>query len=160
MRVLSIDLDYIMGPSIELYNTLFYDNNPTTRWRDLFDRSDFKENHLVIDQGSLLYCFDVFLKALKDCENVSFGYEHDSILYDIKDFSNIDLINIDHHDDVFGGDYSGSMGYEDGLKKEYFEIVKDNRVHEGNWIAWLASQKKLNSCVWIGNENSGNKSRN
>ena len=163
MRVLSIDLDYIMGPSIELYNSLFFDNNPTTRWRDLFDNSNFKENHLVIDQGSLLYCFDVFLKALKDCENVSFGYEHDSILYDIKDFSNIDLINIDHHDDVLGGDYSGSMDYEiwkNGLEKEYFEIVNDNRVHEGNWIAWLASQKKLNSCVWIGNENSGNKSRN
>ena len=27
MRVLSIDLDYIMGPSIELYNSLFFDDN-------------------------------------------------------------------------------------------------------------------------------------
>ena len=160
MRVLSIDLDYIMGPSIELYNGLFFDDNPETRWRDLFDRSDFKESHLVIDQSSLLFCFDTFLKALKNCNSVSFGYEHDSILYDIKDFSNIDLINIDHHDDVLGGDYSQDMDYESALKKEYFEVVKDNRVHEGNWIAWLASQKRINSCVWIGNENSGNKNRN
>ena len=83
MRVLSIDLDYIMGPSIELYNSLFFDDNQSTRWRNLFDNSNFKENHLVIDQGGLLYCFDVFLKALKNCENVSFGYEHDLSLIHI-----------------------------------------------------------------------------
>ena len=32
MKVLSIDLDYIMGPVIELYNGLYYENHPTIRW--------------------------------------------------------------------------------------------------------------------------------
>ena len=63
----------------------------------------------------------------------------------------IDLINIDHHDDVLGGDYSKDMDYESALKKEYFEVVKDNRVHEGNWIAWIASQKKLNLLYYVKN---------
>jgi hypothetical protein len=161
MRVLSIDLDYIMSPSIEIYADLYHDNNSLTRWRELFENSNFKENDFDIDTSNLLFCFNVFLKALKNCDNVSFGYEHDSILYGIEDFSDIDLINIDHHDDVFAGDFvCEESDYETGLKKEYVGIVKDDRVHEGNWIAWLVSKKKINSCVWIGNEYSRNKDRN
>ena len=159
-RVLSIDLDYIMGPSIQLYNNLFFDGNPETRWRNLFDYSAIRDNHIFIDQGKLLFCFDTFLKAIKNCKNVSFGYEHDTILYDIQNLSNIDLINIDHHDDVFGADYANSADYESALKKEYYDISNYQRVHDGNWIAWLASQNRINSYVWIGNENSANKSRN
>lgn len=160
MKVLSIDLDYIMGPTIQLYNGLFYDNNPTLRWRELFENSDFVENHFYIDQSNLMFCFNVFLKALKNCQSVSFGYEHDSILFSIKDFSNIDLINIDHHDDVFGGDYTNRMPDDHAYSKEYFEIKNDNRVHEGNWGAWLTSKNKIKSFTWIGNNNSGNKIRN
>ena len=102
MRVLSIDLDYIMAPSIEIYNNLIYDYNPSTRWRNIFDQTALRDSHIFIDQGNLLFCFDTFLKALvQSCDSVSFGYEHDSILFDIKDFSDMHLINIDHHDDVF-----------------------------------------------------------
>ena len=160
MRVLSIDLDYIMAPSIELYETLQHDANPTTRWNQLFDNSDFRDCHFYIDQGNLLFCFDIYLKGLQSCRSVSFGYEHDSILFDIKHFSDIDLINIDHHDDVFCADYAKDFDYETALNKEYFEICNANRVHDGNWVAWLASQKKINSYTWIGNKNSSCKRRN
>jgi hypothetical protein len=160
MKVLSIDLDYIMAPTIEIYNGLHFDDNPTLRWEELFDNSNFKESHFYIDQSNLLFCYNTFLKALKNCDSVSFGYEHDSILFSIADYDNIDLINIDHHDDVFGGDYAMRMPLEDALKQEYYEILKHNRIHEGNWGAWLAGTGKLNSFIWIGNENSGNKSRN
>lgn len=158
MKVLSIDLDYIMGPTIELYNGLFFDQNASTRWRNLFERSDFRENHIFIDQSNLMFCYNTFLKSLKYCKNVSFGYDHDSILYEISDFSDIELINIDHHDDVFAADYNDE--YYEFLEKEYSEIIESNKVHEGNWVAWLASRGKLKSYTWIGNENSGNKIRN
>ena len=161
MKVLSIDLDYIMSPSIELYETLAHDYNPTTRWNGLFDHSDFRDSHFLIDQGNLLFCFDVFLKALRHCQDVSFGYEHDSILFDIKETSNIDLINIDHHDDVLEPYYfNNDMDYENALKRGYDQVAKANRVHEGNWIAWLASKSKINSYTWIGNKNSNSKRRN
>lgn len=158
MRVLSIDLDYIMGPTIELYNSLFFDQNPSTRWRNLYERSDFRDNHIFIDQSNLMFCFNTFLKSIKTCDNVIFGYDHDSILYGIKDYSNIELINIDHHDDVFAGDYNGD--YYEFLEKEYQEIIESNKVHEGNWVAWLASKDKIKSYTWIGNTNSSNKIRN
>ena len=74
MKVLSIDLDYIMAPSIQIYEGFAYDCNSTTRWNQLFDISDFTESHLVIDQGNLLFCFDTFLQALIHCDSVSFEY--------------------------------------------------------------------------------------
>ena len=160
MKVLSIDLDYIMEPSIELYNDVAFSHHPSFRWSSLFDKIPLRESDLNINQGHLLYVYNTFLKALKNCDSVSFGYEHDSILFSIEHFENIDLINIDHHDDVFGGDYIKEYDSdEEALKIEYYGIVKHDLVHEGNWGAWLMSKDKLNSFTWIGSKNSGNKDR-
>ncbi len=177
-KVLSIDLDYFMGPTIQIYNSERMDHNPFVRWKELYDHTPFKESHFYIDQGNLLYCYHTFLKALKNNPTVVFGYDHDAILYGIKDYDSIDLVNIDHHDDVFGGDY---INHPDGdeftvydengddieiereyspLVKEYQESVECDSVHEGNWILWLHHKKKLNSAVWICNETSGNLDRN
>ncbi len=162
MRVLSIDLDYIMGPSIEDYNSILYHSNSTIRWDRFFSTHNLKENDFWIDKSNLLFCYNLFLKCLKTCDNVSFGYDHDSILFSISDYDNIDLVNIDHHDDVFGGDYDvdGDLSCEDAYKMELYEMEKHNRVHEGNWGAWLAVHNKIKSFTWIGNKNSRNKERN
>ena len=32
MRILSIDLDYIMGPSIKKYEDFYWNDNPSSRW--------------------------------------------------------------------------------------------------------------------------------
>ena len=69
--------------------------------------TDFNDKCFRIDQSNLLFCFNTFLKAIKNCQNVSFGYDHDAILSDIAKFDNIDLINIDHHDDFFHGSEDG-----------------------------------------------------
>ena len=161
MKILSIDLDYFMSPTIHLYNNAFYEGNPLARWNDLFNNTHFKENHLIIDQSYLLFCFDIFLKSLKHCDSVSFGYEHDAILFHIEKFTDIELINIDHHDDVLGGSYINDSVYdaEGALTKEYYDLCEFGRVNESNWVSWLANEKKLKSYTWIGNPNS-NKSKN
>ena len=74
MKVLSIDLDYIMGPVIELYNELRFDDNPAKRWEQFFSTTDFNESHFRIDQSNLLFCYNTFLTALRNCDRVSFGY--------------------------------------------------------------------------------------
>ena len=161
MKVLSIDLDYIMAPSIQIYEGFAYDCNSTTRWNQLFDISDFTESHLVIDQGNLLYCFDTFLQALNHCDSISFGYDHDAILFDIEDKSNIDLINIDHHDDIIEAHFNRpNISFDEALERNYEQICNANRVNEGTWGAWLAIQGKLNSYTWIGNHNSQCKNKN
>ena len=88
--------------------------------------------------------------SLKKCNNVKFGYEHDEILYELQDKEDIEIINIDHHDDIFGEDYDGDV------QREYAGLLKHDRVNEGNWGAWLHLQKKLDSFIWIHNENSRN----
>lgn len=161
MRVLSIDLDYIMAPSIEIIYGMFHDENPSTRWRNLYEGTSIRDHHLQIDTTNLMFCYNLFLKSLKKSKSVSFGYDHDDILYYIDKFQDIDLINIDHHDDVFSGDFTNLCKTQDeSIGKEYGEIINSNRVHEGNWIAWLASKNKINSCLWVRNENSRNVKRN
>ena len=149
-----------MSPTIQLYNNAFFDSNPLTRWNDLFNNTDFKENHLIIDQSNLLFCFDTFLKSLKYCDQVSFGYEHDSILFDAQKFSDIELINIDHHDDIFCNDFSDDFPGGDNLEAEYQALRMFDRVHEGNWGAWLHVKNKLNKFTWITNPNSRNLGKN
>lgn len=160
MRVLSIDLDYIMGPVIELYQGLRWDDNPAIRWKMLYETSDFRDSHLYIDQSALMYCYTTFLKALKSNPTVTFGYEHDSILYGIPEGEKVDIVNIDHHDDIFH--VSGFDEYAQGfdiLRMEYEAICNDNYVNEGNWGAWLFSKDQLNSFHWIRNETSRNVDR-
>ena len=159
MKVLSIDLDYIMEPCIELYNSIHYNANALLRWHGLYSSTPFNESHLQINQSNLLYCYNVYMKALMNCDYVSFGYDHDSILFDLENHTDIDLINIDHHDDVFGGDYDDGEN-KNPYRLEYGQLENFDRIHEGNWGAWLKSQDKLKSFTWIGNENSQNKHRN
>jgi len=159
MKVLSIDLDYIMGPVIEIYQSLRWDDNPTMRWKMLYETSDFKESNFYIDQAALLFCYDTFLKSLKNAKTVSFGYEHDAILYEIGDSKNLDIVNIDHHDDIFHIYDRYKDFVDDILDFEYDAIANHNWVNEGNWGAWLFSQEKLNSFTWIHNPTSRNVDR-
>tara|TARA_R100000030_G_C3249156_1_gene122522 strand:- start:645 stop:1415 length:771 start_codon:yes stop_codon:yes gene_type:complete len=159
-RVLSIDLDYIMEPSIEKYNGLAFDLNTKRRWDQLYGDTNYDENSFEIEEDNFLFCFDVFCKSIMNCKNVTFGYDHDEILYSIKNWNNIDLINIDWHDDVIEGAY---FRYYDDVKvasKREYNDVKNNKVTEGNWGAWLHSQQKLNSFTWICADNSGSVEKN
>ena len=49
-KVLSIDLDYIMKPCIEVFNSISFNDNPTLRWEQLYNDLNFKESHFYIDQ--------------------------------------------------------------------------------------------------------------
>ena len=48
-KVLSIDLDYIMGPSIETYGNILFDEDPMTRWKHLYEYTQFTETQFYID---------------------------------------------------------------------------------------------------------------
>ncbi len=122
MKVLTIDLDYIMAPWIEVYQehapgpSSSSDSSGIKHWDYVYYRTEFHEQMFYIDQANLLFCFDTFLKSIKNCQNVSFGYDHDAILYDIAKFDNIDLINIDHHDDFLHGTNNPSDDIEEEVK--------------------------------------------
>ena len=54
MRVLNIDLNYMMDPSLDLYDNFYYSENPTIRWSELYDNSEFEESHFRVDIGSIM----------------------------------------------------------------------------------------------------------
>lgn len=159
MRALSIDLDYIMEPSIETYHEIGYDDNPSKRWKNYFHENK-NINDFPINEKNLQYCFSIFLRAIRTCHNISFSYNHDSILDDLIRYDDIELINIDHHDDViYPSDLpENSQDLDESemnsLSCSYDEIKYNSIVHEGNWISLLNIQNKLNSYSFIGNEKS------
>ena len=145
-KVLTIDLDFISNPYAKWIDHAF-SLNTSKRWAEYMEDTPFDRSHFHIDVSNLMYCFNTFLKALKSNPKVSFGYDHDSILFAIDQQYDIELINIDQHDDVFHG-LGNSPGYE------YELVTKHNLVNEGNWGIWLHSQGKLKSFTWIKNDNS------
>lgn len=154
MKVLSIDLDYIMGPSDYMYRHVGWHNHPFIRWDMFYKTTDYKKEELLYDVNRLNFIKRLFFKSVKECKNVKFGYEHDSILYHIKDYDSVDLLNIDHHDDVLMNDYGYFDNDIDNFEAEYLHIQKYNKVDEGCWIGWLNQKDKLKSLTWIGNQDS------
>lgn len=153
MKVLSIDLDYIfpMQPNNfgfddecdEYYDLLdLVEENdiiqhPLERWKNINSVSKYRYQDFVYDTDKLKYIKYLYLTALKKCDNVGFGYEHDNILYELRDHCDIELINVDTHDDVINSD-GGSVREE-----------PIGACDEGNWIAWLSQNNKLKSVYNI-----------
>ena len=162
MRILSIDLDYIMGPSIEKYQDYYWNDNPASRWSNLFRfKKEIKEHELPFDKGHLFYLFKLFNKCLHAGTEVSFAYDHDNILYNIGDKTDLEIINIDHHHDVL---YHGDGIWPErspkgnycikGNQHDYHHIKNYNDIDEGNWIAYLRSQNRVKSYTWITSQNA------
>lgn len=163
MKVLSIDLDYIMGSTIDLYSDIGWHDIPSIRWKNYYDTLGNKNDvDLYIDEKNLFYCFDIFLNSIRECGNVHFAFNHDSILDELYKYDSIELINIDHHDDVIYPNESNlnrdepnyEIKYMMNLYEEYESISKSNILHEGNWISFLNINKKISSYTFIGNSDS------
>ena len=160
MRVLSIDLDYCMSSCIDLYDGIYDDENPFTRWEIFEENNGIQSNNLFIDEDKIEYCFNTFIKSLFYCNDVEFAYDHDAILYRLENERDIEIINIDYHNDFLN--FGGLSEYSDGsyeqdlsvLKMEYSFIEKYNRVMEGNWVAWLNIKNKLRKYIWIRDKSS------
>lgn len=151
MKVLTIDLDYIMGPTINHYENVWWHDNPGKRW-DLFFKYEtkIKSSDLYYDKDNLFYIYRVFLNLVKRGVDISFGYDHDNILFDIGDKTDLEVVNIDHHHDVL---YSTVRKPDKettvDLKAAYHDVKDHSNITEGSWVAWLRSQNKLNSYTWI-----------
>jgi len=160
MKVLSIDLDYCMDTCMDMIDNTqinhYIDDNPVSRWKAFKDHTIIPDQSVFIDEDKVEYCFDVYQKALKHCNSVMFGYDHDAILYrlEMDDAYDLDIINIDHHGDMLNGNpYVGHMelfNFDEEEVIDYeFSNFQDGNVMEGNWVGWLEWKNKLNSYTWI-----------
>jgi hypothetical protein len=109
------------------------------------------DSEIPIKPARVLECLDIFKEALKYCDDVEFGYEHDAILYRLESEYDIDIINYNHHSDVLNGG-----GFE-GVTQEYeYKTLKDfDNVCEGNWVGWLDAKNKLRNYTWVNDREEG-----
>ncbi len=154
MRVLSIDLDYCMDSCLDMIDNQatnpWVDENPVTRWKAFEEFSMIPDRSIFIDQDKVDYCFDVYTKALKHCNNVIFAYDHDAILYrlEMDDAHDLEIVNIDYHNDILNGtpycEFSHLFGDDVVNTLEYeYQTFQHGRVMEGNWVGCLERKNKL-----------------
>ena len=140
MKVLSIDFDIIMKPSINAYNNLIDGTNPDMNINKLA-----KDYPFFSCMAADLVAYVVLTEYIKTIpkEKLVFIQDHREA-YDIiikaANGERVDLINIDHHHDI---DYS-----IDGKKD------LDKSPDDGDWVGRLYLKDMINNYSWIRNNNS------
>lgn len=149
-KVLSIDMDYIMGSCIQLYNDCvgseqFENANFWEKMNQLRDIDKFLE----YDRDKYIFVIDLFSRQLVylDKDDIFFGKEHDSILEflcgDPKKKDEIfDIYNVDHHHDLY---YNPTQKSE--VDRFDFACLAD-------WVYYLGKNDKIHKYYWARNEKS------
>ena len=167
MKVLSIDIDYCF-PNVEDWpnedNELWDEWHPAAKWDNYFKAyPDLNCRENIVDEKCLDYMIETFTKALNANPNatVAFGLDHDYILEELLDKEDLEIVNIDHHDDFLAGcyiDQLGGSGDDTWLEFlslhliEYHYTKSHGKVDEGSWGAYLHALGKLKSMTWIHND--------
>ena len=140
-NVLSIDLDFIAEPYIQLYNDMTHEASIEKSWDVIFSDPALTSNNFDINPDNVIYALNIFSRSLVKCKNVAFGITHDSILFELEDKDNLNIVNIDHHHDIM-------------YPHHHLPDLKYDLVYEGDWIEYLHKKSKMEKYVWIRNENS------
>ena len=85
MNVLTIDLDYISNNYAKLVDNIYSNDFTIKRWGEFYKNTYYSEDRFKVNIDNWLFILDVYTKALVECKNVAFGYEHDSILFDLQE---------------------------------------------------------------------------
>lgn len=145
MNILTIDLDFIMSPCIDLYNTetVYYIPGEMS-WM----ANNVNERDVKISKKNLKYISNIIKESINflKFEQISFTISHDGILYPLEVLANeknpFNIINIDHHHDIF---YS----QQDVGTIEYLNMATPSA-----WILYLDKYRLIKEYTWIANKNS------
>ena len=132
MKIVTIDFDIIMRPSIESYNYFINEDGNSI---DQLEQEFVHFQNCQADLSIYKLLTDFILNV--ESEKIFFISSHKDILQFVNE--SVDLINIDHHHD---------LGYSNESYSETFEISC------GNWVEQLYREDKIKSYTWIHNQNS------
>lgn len=128
MKILTIDFDIIMHPSIDLYNDSDLDVD------EFLNKFDF----IGTLEADLFLYRELTQIVLNNKDKITFIYDHHDIINYLKDIEEpIELHNIDYHHD---------LGYGDDFKW-HIPLTEEN-YHEGNWVKYLYDIEKIKSYTW------------
>ena len=139
MKILTIDFDIIMAPSIGIYNDLV----PKYTIEELVEKNKYialatiDYLHYKRLTGLLLH----YIQQLSQ-DNIIFIIDHEQVLDYIPNHEKIELINIDHHHD---------LGYNQTAAQTVLSTVEPDC---STWVKYLFDNNQLQSYTWINNSNS------
>jgi hypothetical protein len=146
-NILSIDLDIIMHPSIDLYNEeIFADEDPDELWKDLEETYHYQEHStLSYDEKTVLELAKLIHK--NKSKPFHFITSHEEIVTILKNSptynqENYNLVNIDFHHDLW---YT---------EEDFPYIVKEDGYDCTNWLGYLYLKKKIAQMTWMKAPNS------
>lgn len=146
-NILSIDLDIIMHPSIDLYNNeVNEEDQPKQLWAYLENEYNFEKNKILDFDSLTLLNLANLIKVNKD-KPIHFIINHEEIVDYLKkesdyNSSTYNIYNIDFHHDIW-------YDTEDALNK-----WKQDKYDCGNWLGYLYFKKKTASITWLKASNS------
>lgn len=144
INILSLDIDWIMEPSIQIYNNLINEDSPVEQYN-----LDIKAPGAILNSDLNKYLQLNRLLFSKQCkvqlQDICITKTHKDIVKAIdcwKINESFSIYNIDHHHDC---------GYPDTAGDEKYY----NRCTCGNWVTYIALNNKMfKHYVWINNINS------
>ena len=138
-RILTLDIDYIMSPSIHVYDDWIDGHwvNSATQWEMVVKKMGVEPTHCTRRADYLLKIFLRALEFLNDESQIKFARDHHSILEHIGEHKDLIIHNVDHHHDIF------YKGWSD-----------PSILNEGNWVWWLDKKEQIEEYTWFGNLNS------
>ena len=148
-NILSIDLDIIMHPSIDLYNDDIYVNeDPDELWSNLEEEFAFEAFDTLKYDKEVLLDIIRLLKKNKD-KPIIFIKDHDEIVNLLKNDTDYpqcmyNIYNIDFHHDLWYGE------------DDVLDAKSEDNYTCADWLGYLYLHKKTSSITWIKAKNSSN----
>lgn len=148
-KVLSIDMDYVMAPCIDLYNDCagmveFEEGNFWERVNIIRGI----DKYLSYDEKKFVGVLRLLAAQLRklDKDRFFFAEEHDMILEFLcnknKSGEVFDVYNVDHHHDIYYG------------QEQKSEVERFDFACIANWVYYLGKNNLVNKYFWVRNENS------
>lgn len=146
--LLTIDLDIIMEPCINLYNSKINGLDRENIWRNNQKILDINR-HLSINKSSWIWIKNLIKQAAdKNIPYIVYSDNHNNVLTSLDFIFNQDklalgqdlIVNIDHHHDL-------------GYKNTINEFLHNN-VSCANWVYYLLKTGYTSSYCWLHNSNS------
>ncbi len=136
MNILSIDIDYAFSPDISKYDDFVQGSSLShdDEWKNLFTKGFGKPR---VNQEKLDDLLFVYNQALKSTDQVFFINNHHEIVPHLVSSLRYDVVNFDHHHDVF---YPGWHSMDS--------------LDEGNWVGWVDKLGLISSYTWYRNPDS------
>ena len=139
-KILSIDLSFVMSPSIDEYEDwVRHSTWPSKKiqWEMFVKKMGYEPESCPKREKYLVEVLKGVLPSLSSPEHLVFSSNHSDIVERISGHKDLIIHNIDQCHDIY-----------------YEEWSSPTHLDSHNWVWWLDKNEQIESYSWFGNKNS------